>query len=160
MSENEDYCKKRLSFRYDKGHKGPFLVFLERTEYDRGNEYLHRHDVQRQLFHTPALNKHTKVGYEFKFAGKNRFKFLFDDFELANDFAKTFNLLTSFRLKDEKWEAYIPEFKIHKWFVLHGIEDLEITNEEVMTWLGPYRGEGELPEIVEVERMKKFVPDP
>lgn len=155
MSE-DDYHTKKLTFRYDKGHNGPFLVMLERS-FAEGNQFLHRFCVSKNLRDIPDLRELVGEAHDFKSAGRNRYKLFFHKFESANSFVEQFNGLSIFRDK-EVWEAYVPEFRIFKWFVLRGVDDPDFLAGDVAKWLGPYNGSGELPEVVEVQKMKRFVP--
>ena len=154
---NNDFFEKRRNLKYDKGHKGPFEIFIERIKLNDNDVMtgISNAAFARNMRNFDSLCNFVKIGYDLRSTGRNKFKISFADFLSANDFVRVFNEVDFF--EGQKWEAYIPAFKIFKDYVLSGIEDPTVTADEVKLWLGPYRGQGVFPEIISCERMQRKI---
>lgn len=148
-----DKSDDRCAFRYENCHNAPYFVFIERTDTEQENDR-NLSGIGRlimRLFGDLFENQ----SFVLRKSGKNRFRISLNNFDTANKLIEGFNKLESFR-ENEKWIAYIPNFKLFKDFVVYGIFDKEATPDEVMEWLHSAPGTDEpFPEILKAERIKR-----
>lgn len=150
-----EYFEKRKKQKYQDGHQGPFLIFIERVDNSNANE-VSKISFIKSLKKHDQFDEFIEKAYDFKNSGLNRFKVTVKNAKIANNFVDIFNSLIDSREK-ELWEAFIPHYKLFKHYVLSGIDDPSITEEEVLQWLGPYRGIGEFPKPIKCEELSKRI---
>lgn len=142
----------RTDFRYGKEHTGPYEVIFERTDPDQSSDK-NQFGFNRRMH--IKFREHLNMGYGLRKVGFNRFRLKFNNYEVANELIGLFNGAKDFQ-EGAEWIAFIPNFKLFKDFVVHGIFEKDVTAKELVDWLRPPPGDvNPFPEIVKAERIKR-----
>lgn len=142
---------------YDESDGGPFVIHIEKLkEQDETNEPKELNVLKLGKLCSINLYDTFQGAYGLKTTGFNRFKVFFIKAHMANKFLKDFNNKATTLFKKELWKASIPMYRKAFSYIIHGINDSEVTDKEIIEHLSPPPGwQGTWKNCVQAERMKR-----
>ena len=138
--DDKEFVLSQIENRYGEGHVGPFEMVIAKIV-DNLEKGIGKFALGKLM--CKKLGSAMRSGYDLKKLGVNKFKIFFYDFNDANTCVAKINSGSLNFINPQgqvlaEWKTYIPSFRIVKAMVLRGIEEPNVTEDEIMNDLEPH----------------------
>lgn len=157
LSEN---VKRLMRNEYSDDSNGPFEVHIEKVEDVRSDLVSNSSEIKIGKSLALLLPNPWKCAYNLKALGTHKCSILFSDALTANWFVKELTNSGERIIKNTRWAAYIPDYRVTCRVVTKDIDSTE-SPEEILQYLNPPPGWKDVwPELLEARHILRKVSNP